>query len=87
MKHDNRFHPLGCIYVINMVILEISWWFSGYESAFQCRGCRFNPGQGTKIPHATGQLESPCCNENPEQPKKKKKIIFTEGQDSESTES
>ena len=39
-------------------------------NVFQCRGCRFNPGQGTKIPHATGQLENPCCNENPEQPKK-----------------
>ena len=26
---------------------------------FQCRGCRFDPGQGTKIPHVEecGQIE------------------------------
>ena len=28
------------------------------KSAFQCRGCGLNPGQGTKIPRAMGQLLS-----------------------------
>ena len=34
----------------------LSWWFSGYESAFQCMGCQFDPWSGAKIQHATGQL-------------------------------
>ena len=35
---------------------ELPWWSSGKEFAFQCRGCGSIPGQGTKIPHAVGQL-------------------------------
>ena len=34
--------------------LGIPWWSSGWESACQCRGHRFNPWSG-KIPHATEQ--------------------------------
>ena len=33
----------------------ISWWFSGWESACQCRGHGFDPWLG-KIPYAMGQL-------------------------------
>ena len=36
--------------------LRLSWWSSGSESAFQCRGCGFDPCQGTKILHIAGQL-------------------------------
>ena len=34
----------------------LPWWSSGKESALQCRGRGSIPGQGTKIPHAAGQL-------------------------------
>ena len=37
----------------------LPWWCSGWESACQCRGHRFEPWSG-KIPHATEQL-SPCA--------------------------
>ena len=30
-------------------------WSSDKESTFQCKGCGFSPGRGTKIPHAMGQ--------------------------------
>ena len=33
----------------------LPWWLSGYESACQCRGHRFDPWRGT-IPHAAEQL-------------------------------
>ena len=38
---------------------ETVWWYSGYKSAYRCRGLRFNPGSG-KIPHAVEQL-NPCA--------------------------
>ena len=46
----------------------LSWWSSGQEFAFQCRGHGFDPWMGTKTPHAAGQpsphaspsLQSPC---------------------------
>ena len=38
----------------------LPWWSSGKESAFQCRDTGSIRGQGTKIPHVTGQL-SPCA--------------------------
>ena len=37
----------------------LPWWSSGYESACQCQGRRFDPWSG-KIPHAAEQL-SPCA--------------------------
>ena len=37
----------------------LPWWSSGWESACQWRGHRFDPWSG-KIPYATGQL-SPCA--------------------------
>ena len=37
----------------------LPWWSSGYESACQCQGHRFDPWCG-KIPHAAEQL-SPCA--------------------------
>ena len=37
----------------------LPWWHSGWESACQCRGHRFNPWSG-KIPHDAEQL-SPCA--------------------------
>ena len=39
--------------------LGLPWWFSGKESACQCRGRGFHPQSG-KILHAAGQL-SPCA--------------------------
>ena len=33
----------------------LPWWFSGWESACQCRGCKFDPWSGT-ISHAVEQL-------------------------------
>ena len=38
------------------IVLGIPWWSRGKESTLHCRGHGFDPGQGTKIPHATGQL-------------------------------
>ena len=35
--------------------IGLPWWHSGYESACQCRGHRFEPWSG-KIPHAAEQL-------------------------------
>ena len=56
--------------------LGLPWRPNGQESAFQCRGGGFK-GQGTKIPHAMGQLswsnttrKPACCNEDLEQPNK-----------------
>ena len=49
----NRIHPL------RMIIQGLTWWRSGWESACQCRGHRFDPWSG-KIPHAAEQL-SPCA--------------------------
>ena len=40
---------------IKMSIVGLPWWRSGWESACQCRGHRFEPWSG-KIPHAAGQL-------------------------------
>ena len=40
-------------------IVGLPWWHSGWESACQCRGHRFEPWS-RKIPHATEQL-SPCA--------------------------
>ena len=43
----------------------LPWWSSGSESAFQCRGCRFIPGQGTKISYAVvaaAKLLQSCPN-------------------------
>ena len=37
----------------------LPWWRSGWESACQCRGHRFEPWSG-KIPHASEQL-GPCA--------------------------
>ena len=34
----------------------LSWWSSGKEFAFQCRGHGSIPSQGIKTPHATEQL-------------------------------
>ena len=39
--------------------LGLPWWYSGYETACQCRGHGFEPWSG-KIPHAVEQL-SPCA--------------------------
>lgn len=39
------------------------WWYSGYKSAYRCRGLRFDPGSG-KIPHAVEQL-NPCATIEP----------------------
>ena len=39
--------------------LGLPWWCSGWESACQCRGHRFEPWSG-KIPHAAEQL-GPCA--------------------------
>ena len=39
--------------ILRWVSLGISWWSSGWESAFQLRRLRF---EGTRIPRATGQL-------------------------------
>ena len=36
---------------------DLSWWWSGQESACQCRRHRFDPWSG-KIPHAGGQPSS-----------------------------
>ena len=33
----------------------LPWWCSGWESAYQCRGHRFEPWFG-RIPHAVEQL-------------------------------
>ena len=41
---------------LKLKIEGLPWWSSGKESALQCRGRGFNPGQRTKIPHAAGQL-------------------------------
>ena len=57
------------LYILSLIILYtfqvlripqfgFPWWLSGKESAYQCRGHRFNPWFG-KIPQALGQL-SPC---------------------------
>ena len=35
--------------------VRLPWWFSGKESACQCRRCTFDPWSG-KIPHAAEQL-------------------------------
>ncbi|KAJ8798871.1 hypothetical protein J1605_000028 [Eschrichtius robustus] len=40
-------------------VIGLPWWCSGYESACQCRGYRFNLWS-RKIPHAAEQL-SPCA--------------------------
>ena len=47
---------------VNILITEfrmtqagLSWWYSGQESACQCRGHRIDPWSG-RIPHATEQL-------------------------------
>ena len=41
------------------IYIGLPWWRSGWESACQCRGHRFEPWSG-KIPHAVEQL-SPCA--------------------------
>ena len=45
------------LYLVFRIVQEITktgafWWSSGWDFAFQCRGCRFNPGRQIKIPHA-----------------------------------
>ena len=44
---------------VKEVLWGLPWWHSGWESACQCRGHRFEPWPG-KIPHAAEQL-SPCA--------------------------
>ena len=41
--------------VLFLKSLRLPWWHSGYESACQCRGHRFDPWP-RKIPHAAKQL-------------------------------
>ena len=38
-----------------MKLSGLLWWYSGYKSAYRCRGLRFDPRPG-KIPHAVEQL-------------------------------
>jgi len=38
-----------------ILLIELPWWFSGKESACQCRRHRFNPWS-RNIPHAPEQL-------------------------------
>ena len=33
-------------YQSRVFLLGLPWWSSGKESAFQCRGCGFNPWSG-----------------------------------------
>ena len=40
---------------IKTTMRGLPWWRSGWESAYQCRGHRFEPWSG-KIPHAAEQL-------------------------------
>ena len=47
-------HYTSVLLFINMC-QGLPWWCSGWESACQCRGHRFEPWSG-KIPHATEQL-------------------------------
>ena len=42
--------------ILNNVQIGLPWWISGKESAYQCRGHRFDPWSGTKFPHVTEQL-------------------------------
>ena len=42
-------------YTANFIVLGLPWWCSGWESACQCRGHRFEPWSG-RIPHAAEQL-------------------------------
>ena len=41
---------------ISRIVLGLPWWRTGWESACQCRGHRFEPWSG-KIPHAAEQLD------------------------------
>ena len=45
--------------LINFWERGLPWWYSGWESACQCRGHGFAPWSG-RIPHAAEQL-SPCA--------------------------
>ena len=64
---DNSQHSLMTKTLSKLVIKSLSpsllsglpWWFSGKESACQCRRHRFNPWS-EKIPHAMEQF-SPCA--------------------------
>ena len=40
----------------------LSWWLSGKESSFQCRGYEFNPWS-QKVSHASEQLLKPTHRE------------------------
>ena len=60
--HKNYFQIHFFTYLINkhrkirsIKNTGLPWWRSGWESACQCRGHRFEPWSG-KIPHATEQL-------------------------------
>ena len=51
-------------------ILELSWWFSGWESVCPLRGHGFDP-QSRKIPHAEGLLSPHITTTNPRTPQEK----------------
>ena len=47
------FHSFSCVFSLKNRI-GLPWWYSGWESACQCRGHGFEPWSG-KIPHAAEQ--------------------------------
>ena len=47
--------PWICSHSYKIIISWTLWWYSGEESAYQCRRRRFDPWSG-KIPHAAEQL-------------------------------
>ena len=46
-------------------LVGLPWWTSGCESTFQCRVRGFDPGQGTVIPQAWGQLSPHTMTREP----------------------
>ena len=49
----------------------LPWWFSGWESAAQCRGSGCNPCWGAKIPHAAEQLSPSTTTTEPQRGRKR----------------